>query len=230
MKIKVADEVWIATARLHQEQPKRQSFSVGEIVDRVRQERLTDTVRPGVQVHAYLHCVANKRPNPANHRMLYATPDGNRRLFRKEDDYHEYREGGKTHPDPEELPESHRHLVQWYLTQYYTNTLREQLADLGARVVQKFEQKLPVLRESYDELDADERARLREWLEKVVAAGDPPVSVQMRPLVEIDRTFHTDEGEAIEEGVAQFSPQVMLRALETWDKGELFTPGPFGTV
>ena len=46
--IKVADEVWIATALLHREQPKRPDFNVQEIVDRARQERIHPELRPGV--------------------------------------------------------------------------------------------------------------------------------------------------------------------------------------
>jgi hypothetical protein len=36
--IKVADEVWIATAVLHRENPKRENFSVSEIVAKARRE------------------------------------------------------------------------------------------------------------------------------------------------------------------------------------------------
>ncbi|MDP9379453.1 MAG: hypothetical protein M3Q29_04755 [Chloroflexota bacterium] len=69
--IKVADEVWIAAALLHREHPDRPDFSIAEIVDRVAQEGLHKPLRPGVQIHATLHCVANKRPNPGTYRMLY---------------------------------------------------------------------------------------------------------------------------------------------------------------
>src|SRR5439155_15400869 len=78
--IKVADEVWIATALLHRENPKREDFSVSEIVARARRENLSGELRPGVQVHAYLHCVANVPPNPGRYRMLYATGKNTRRL------------------------------------------------------------------------------------------------------------------------------------------------------
>src|SRR4051794_29062822 len=105
--IKVADEVWLATVLLHREQPERETFLVKEIVDRAAQERLTEFLRPGVQVHAQQHCVANKRPNPGNYRMLYAPADGGRRLFRQGDDYHPYREGGKVTPDLADLPQEY---------------------------------------------------------------------------------------------------------------------------
>ncbi len=118
MIIKVADEVWIATALLHQEKPHQQSFSAREIVDRVYEEGIFGRLRPGVQVHVYLHCVANKRPNPGNYRMLVRTNDGGRRLFRDVDDYHPYREGGKTKPKRGEIPGEFVYLLKWYDSEY----------------------------------------------------------------------------------------------------------------
>ena len=117
MAIKVADEVWIVTALLHREQPYRQSFRVSEIVRRADQERLNGERRPGVQVHASLHCVANKAPNPATYRMLYATPDGGRRLFRQGDDSHPAR-NGKIVPERNDVPDAYRHLLDWYEREY----------------------------------------------------------------------------------------------------------------
>ena len=86
-KTKVADDVWIALALLHRENPKREDFTVAEIVSRARREKISGELRPGVQVHAYLHCVANRPPNPGRYRMLYATGKNTRRLFRETDKY-----------------------------------------------------------------------------------------------------------------------------------------------
>ena len=72
-RTKVADQVWIILALLHRENPKREDFTVTEIVERARQEKISGELRPSVQVHAYLHCVANRPPNPGRYRMLYAT-------------------------------------------------------------------------------------------------------------------------------------------------------------
>jgi hypothetical protein len=116
--IKVADEVWIATALLHREQPHRATFSVNEIMDRAYEEGLARPLRPGVQIHASQHCVANRRPNPGKYRMLYAPPEGGRRLFRGGDDYHPYREGGKFVPREDEIPGEYRYLLEWYETEY----------------------------------------------------------------------------------------------------------------
>jgi hypothetical protein len=116
--IKVADEVWIGTALLHMEQPERGSFSTAEIVDRVYEEGLHRPLRPGVQIHASQHCVANKRPNPGNYRMLYETSRGQRRLYRHTDDAHPHRDGGKTVPARGDIPEEYRYLVDWYESVY----------------------------------------------------------------------------------------------------------------
>ena len=118
--IRVADEVWIAAALLHRRYPEREDFTVGEIVERAREERVTGLAeaRPGVQSHAYLHCVANRPPNPGRYRMLVETSRGRRRLFRPGDPCHPLRAAGKDVPDPRAVPAPYRGLIDWYRRDY----------------------------------------------------------------------------------------------------------------
>lgn len=116
--IKVADEIWIATALLHRENPKREDFFVSEIVDRARRENLFGDLRPGVQVHAYLHCVANLAPNPGRYRMLYATGKKTRRLFRDGDHFHQERGSGKVTPRKEDIDAQYHSLLDWYQDEF----------------------------------------------------------------------------------------------------------------
>ena len=113
-RLKVADEVWIATSLLHREQPSRGDFRVEEIVERAGREAIAGTVRPGVYVHVVQHCVANRPPNPGRYRMLFETRPGHRRLFRKGDPFAPEREGSKITPIPEELPPNYAGLLDWY--------------------------------------------------------------------------------------------------------------------
>jgi hypothetical protein len=113
-RIRVADEVWIATALLHRENPAEQDFSVEEIVERAVREQIAGTIRPGVYVHVIQHCVANRPPSPARYRMLFETRSGRRRLFRKGDAYHPAREGSKMIPKPDEMPPGYSDLLPWY--------------------------------------------------------------------------------------------------------------------
>ena len=113
-KIKVADEVWLATALLHRENPSRTDFALSEIVERVSKEGIIDELRPGVYVHAALHCVANRPPNPGRYRMLYETRPKYRRLFRLGDSYHPQREGSKITPEADEIPLRYADLLKWY--------------------------------------------------------------------------------------------------------------------
>ncbi len=113
-QIKVADEVWIATALLHRERPAQPDFSVEEIVERARSEALAGPTRPGVYVHVVQHCVANRPPNPGRYRMLFETTPGRRRLFRSGDAFHSAREGAKTTPSREEMPSGYDALLGWY--------------------------------------------------------------------------------------------------------------------
>lgn len=116
--VKVADEVWIVTALLHQEHPDREDFTVTEIVERARREALTPDLRPGVYVHAVVHCVANRVPNPGRYRMLYETASNRRRLFRPGDPAHEARRGAKTMPSRAAIPSKYQALLDWYEKEY----------------------------------------------------------------------------------------------------------------
>lgn len=118
VELKVADEVWIATALLHRENPKQADFSVEEIVERARAEGAHERFRPGVYVHINQHCVANREPNPGRYRMLLETGKNRRRLFRSGDWYNPQREGAKIIPEKTEIPEKYHELLQWYENVY----------------------------------------------------------------------------------------------------------------
>jgi hypothetical protein len=116
-QIKVADEVFLATALLHRENPGREDFTISEIVERAAKENLSGMLKPGVRVYASLHCVANKAPNPARLRMLYATGKHTRRLLRSRDEVHPERTG-KIWPEPERVPLRYLELIEWAKHQY----------------------------------------------------------------------------------------------------------------
>lgn len=114
VQIKVADEVWVATALLQREQPQRADFGIDEIMQRATKEAGMQSLRPGVYVHIVQHCVANRPPNPGRYRMLYETAPGRRRLFRDGDVYDHARESAKTVPAKEDLPSEYAGLLDWY--------------------------------------------------------------------------------------------------------------------
>ncbi len=117
--IRVADEVWLAAATLHRNHPNRTDFSVDEIMAQAESADITgQPLRPGVKVHVYQHCVANKPPNPARYRMLYETASGRRRLFRPGDPCQPRRSTGKHVPVREAIPAQHRDLLDWYVEEY----------------------------------------------------------------------------------------------------------------
>ena len=117
-ELKVADEVWIATALLHQKHPEREDFSVEEIVERARKEDITGNHRPGVYVHVLQHCVANRPPAPGRYCMLFETDKGRRRLWRPGDRLDPKRSGAKTLPAREDIPSLYHGLIDWYLAAY----------------------------------------------------------------------------------------------------------------
>jgi hypothetical protein len=117
--VSCAVEVFLATALLHQEQPSRQDFTIQEIARRAARENITGEMRQGVSVHASQHCVANKAPNPAKHKMLFATDKHNRRLLLPGDEVHPERTG-KIFPEPSELPAQYLPLLDWAKSRYET--------------------------------------------------------------------------------------------------------------
>lgn len=114
--IRVADEVWIATALLQREHPDCKDFAVAEIVARAQDENLTGTpsLRPGVRAHVVQHCVAAKPPSPNRYRMLVETGRGRRRLYLPSDRCHPGRRSGKSVPQRQQIPEAYRPLLDWY--------------------------------------------------------------------------------------------------------------------
>ena len=111
LQIKVADEVWLATALLHRENPSREDFTLKEIEARASQ--LIDERRRGVYLHILQHCVANRPPNPNDYRMLYESKAKHRRLYRTGDSYHPQRHG-KITPEVDEIPSQYAYLLKWY--------------------------------------------------------------------------------------------------------------------
>ena len=94
--VKVADEVWIATALLHRKRPAMVDFTIEEIVESARKEAITANQRPGTYVHVLQHCVANRPPNPGRYCMLLETEKGRRRLWKPGDPVDPKRIGAKT--------------------------------------------------------------------------------------------------------------------------------------
>ncbi len=115
-RVRVADEVWIAMATLHRSHPQARDFAIAEVVAQAESANVTGVkpLRPGVKIHIYLHCVANRPPNPGRYRMLVETATGRRRLFRPGDPCHPGRSSGKDAPKRHELPAAYGDLIDWY--------------------------------------------------------------------------------------------------------------------
>lgn len=112
-KFLAADRVWIAVALLQKENPHRKGFSLKEIRERARKEGFLEDGANTFYVHANQHCVANRPPNPGNHRMLTEIEGGLRRLYRTGDACKPGRIG-KITPDASAIPPRYRPLLDWY--------------------------------------------------------------------------------------------------------------------
>ena len=132
-EIRVADEVWIATALLHREHPDAADFSSRQIETRLVQEGIAGGKRPGVASHISSHCVANRPADTGRYRMLFETAKARRRLFRPSDVYDPSREGGKAIPEREEIPAAYHMLLDWYSRNWAPAAGDDPLLALAAR-------------------------------------------------------------------------------------------------
>jgi hypothetical protein len=120
--ILIADRIWIATARLHQQMPLRNDFKKSEILETLQAEGLAEGAGRGtLNAHLDQHCVANVPPSSGKYRMLYETASGgNLRLFRPGDLTHparvQRRKPSKVTPRREEIPQHYWPLLDWYET------------------------------------------------------------------------------------------------------------------
>ena len=120
MTVKVADKAWIAAALLHRENPNATDFPAQEIRQRAEREFGASDTTKSIWYHILTHCVAGKRANPGNYRMLHQTGRGRRRLFRTGDSIHRDRKG-KQVPFREDIPERYWNLLDWYESEYNRN-------------------------------------------------------------------------------------------------------------
>ncbi len=111
-----SDAVWIATALLHYEHPDRQSFPSDGIVSSVLQHGLTHATRTVVADFVDRLAVSNRKPEVETERvsMLFALPDGTRRVFQTLDSVERERWGAAGHPAWETLPQEFYYLRDWY--------------------------------------------------------------------------------------------------------------------
>ena len=124
--IKVAAEVWVATALLHRERPRDRDFGIREIVARAAKENIAGRLRPGVYQHVVSHAVANRPPSPNKYRYLFATASNRRRLYRSGDPTDQQRLRSKLLPEREDLPGRYRQLLEWYRATYAPHPTTDQ--------------------------------------------------------------------------------------------------------
>ncbi|MGD0682535.1 MAG: hypothetical protein ABR990_10825 [Terracidiphilus sp.] len=154
--ISCAAEVFIATALLHKEHPERKDFTIQEIVNRAARENLRGELRQGVSVHASQHCCANRAPNSADHRMLFATGRSTRRLLLPADEMHPERRGN-IFPETDEIPEQYLPLLEWAKARF-----EQAQSAVGACIGEPLELARPLHESSHTSVDI------------VVAAGSRP--------------------------------------------------------
>lgn len=118
IKMKLADQCWVALALLHREKPEKASFTAVDIASRLQAGGMHPEFKASsVQAHIYQHLVANRPRQTGGYRMFYRLSDGTFRLFRQGDDADPSRRG-KVTPIPSHLPDCYLPLLDWYEQEY----------------------------------------------------------------------------------------------------------------
>ncbi|WP_433983495.1 hypothetical protein RBB78_20390 [Tunturiibacter empetritectus] len=111
--VKVADELFLIVALLHQEQPEQKAFTVGQILERAAKEGL-GSAAGSLRAHASQHAAANVDPDSrgGKYRMVFRERDNRIRLLAPSDYVHPDRHQ-KFYPDLDDIPEKYHALVEW---------------------------------------------------------------------------------------------------------------------
>lgn len=97
-------EVWLAAALMHEE--GHSVFSPSRLCEEV--ERRFGDAASGVRRHVSAHACASAPKNSGTvYNYLFRTSEGDYRLFRRGDTTHPSREGFKTCPHQDEVPEEY---------------------------------------------------------------------------------------------------------------------------
>lgn len=122
LPIKASEEVWVVTALLHREHPKREDFSIEEILEAVKERNISGRLRPSIYSQIVQHCVANRPASPSRLCYLAETRPGRRALHRYPRARHFSRLSGKSAPSPGDIPPRYSHLLRWYRDEYNVMT------------------------------------------------------------------------------------------------------------
>jgi hypothetical protein len=110
--VKVADELFIILALLHRENPHKEAFTIGEVIERARAEGL-GAEEGSLRAHASGHAAANRPPGRnGKYRIAYVQEDKRVRLLRGSDYVHPDRHH-KFYPEPGEIPKRYHELLEW---------------------------------------------------------------------------------------------------------------------
>jgi hypothetical protein len=95
--------------------------------------------------------------------------------------------------------------------------------DIFSIQLRHFDRQLLEVREFHESLGPEERAEMRDWLEKVIKL-ERECKLTMHLRVHVDNDCFDDDGNQTHGGAANFSASTILAAIASWEKGEPFTP------
>ncbi len=96
-----------------------------------------------------------------------------------------------------------------------------------SQIKARIDSELLEFRPMYSGLPADEKAALKEWIREVLAVQEkqPRISMDLSLKVRLYERIGEDEHRAV-----KLPLKVILNAMETWDRGELYAPTNLGEL
>lgn len=113
----VADEAFLLVAEMHRIHPNQSDFRKAEVMALANKLLLVGEIREGLSIHLSSHAVANRPPQPGNHRMLFSPEHGRIRLLQPGDEVHRGRTG-RQFPGEDNLDQWGRDIVLWAKARY----------------------------------------------------------------------------------------------------------------
>lgn len=109
--------------------------------------------------------------------------------------------------------------------------LHRELRKIEGRLVRKFDQQLQEFKLCFEAFKPERRQWLKQWLTRAEELQrEMPTEFHLNIRVHADHVAMDPEGEVYYEGHGDFRPAILLKAIEAWEQGEDFSPGPLDTV
>jgi hypothetical protein len=105
--------------------------------------------------------------------------------------------------------------------------IQKKLGDAVARATISLDQTILKLKEIYDSMEDEERSKLKSWIGQLAPLQRNPVSNLIGKASVSLRYPSGSEEDMVVEGLP---PITILKAIESWERGDPYNPGTFSEL